>query len=181
MAGSPWFWVLAAVLLATSAAASGSYRRLALRLRSAAVRRRIVSLPPGRDLRPEPALGRADVSWLAYPAAVWVAASPWIWDYDHLADAVTTDLVTAGCVVLLALGAIVFPALWALEALAGLWLVTAPWLVGYGDANGPVGLSDSAAGVVVAAAALAGLTAAARSLRPGGTGAIGRVRSRGGG
>jgi len=177
VAASPWFWFTVVVLAAASAAASGAYRRLALRVRRAAVRRGLVSLPPGRALRPEPALGAADVSWLAYPAAAWVLVGPWAWSYDGLAEAVATDLVTGSCVILIALAAIVFPGLWALGALAGLWLVTAPWVVGYGDANGPVGLSDSAAGLVVVVAALSGLTAGARSLGPGGPGGIGRVRS----
>jgi SPW repeat-containing protein len=181
MASSPWFWALGLVLLVAAAASSGSYARLSLRARRWGVRRGLVSLPPGRDLRPEPALGRADISWLSYPAAAWVIASPWTWSYDGVAGAIATDVVTGSCVALIALGAIFFPALWALEALAGLWLVTAPWVVGYGDANGPVGLSDSATGVLVAATALSGLVSASRSLRSGMSGGIGRARSRGDG
>jgi hypothetical protein len=144
-------------------------------MRRAAVERGWVSLPPGRDLRADPA-GGVDLSWLAFVIAAWVAIGPWAWGYDDVGDGVTTDLVSAACVALLASGAILLPSLWAIEVLAGLWLVTAPWLVGYGDANGPVGLSDSFAGVVLIVAALSGLTAASRSLRPGSRGAIGRVR-----
>jgi hypothetical protein len=56
-------------------------------------------------------------------------------------------------------------------------LVVAPWLVGYGDHDGPVGLSDVAAGVVIFAVAVASLSAAQRALRPSpGAGAIGRLR-----
>jgi hypothetical protein len=178
VAESPWFWLAAVAVLGVAAAASGPYRRLALRVRRAAVRRGAVSLPPGRDLRADPVGGAPDLSWLAYLVALWVAVGPWTWGYDDVAGAVTTDLVTGGCVALLALGAILLPALWALETLAGLWLVTAPWVVGYGDANGPVGLSDSLAGVVLIVAALSGLGAASRSLRPGSPGALGRTRSR---
>jgi hypothetical protein len=76
----------------------------------------------------------------------------------------------------LTLAAIVFPALWALHLFAGLWLVIAPWLVGYGDADGPVGLSDTIAGILICVIAIASLAASQRALRQGQTGAIGRIQ-----
>jgi hypothetical protein len=80
-------------------------------------------------------------------------------------------------VLVLAFGGIVFPALWAFELLAGAWLLVAPWLVGYGDDNGPVGLSDTTCGVLLAIVSISALSAAERRLRPG-AGGIGRLPPR---
>jgi hypothetical protein len=57
-----------------------------------------------------------------------------------------------------------------------MWLVLAPWIVGYGDEGGPVGLSDTFAGVIIAALALAALAAAAKRIVPGEPMPVGRVR-----
>jgi SPW repeat-containing protein len=177
LAGQWWFWALAATLLLAAAVSSRRYRALVAKLRSEALRRGLVQLPPGRRLDRAPA-GRSDLSWLGLLAGLWVMLAPWIWGYDDVEGAITTDLVTGAVVIALALGAIVFPALAALNALAGLWLVTAPWLVGYGDANGPVGLSDSLTGVLLCIVAVASLSASERALRPGEGRAIGRIRPR---
>ncbi len=177
MSDGPMSLVLAAGALFAAFASSRAYRRNALRLRRAAVRRGIVSLPPGRALRAERPTALGDLSWLALAAAIWVAASPWTFDYHAAEGAVVSDVVSSASIALLALAAAVFPSLWALAALVGTWLVVAPWIVGYGDANGPVGISDSVAGVLVVVASLSGMAAASRSLRAGGGGA-GRVRGR---
>jgi hypothetical protein len=172
-----WLWLLAAAALAAAVALSGRYRALVWKARRAAVRRGLIELPPGRALRP-PAQGFwSDLSWLAFPIAVWVGLGPWIWGYDDVAGGVTADVVTAAALAALAAGAILFPALWALGLVAGLWLVIAPWLVGYGDEGGAVGLSDSIAGVVVCAVSIAALAGAERRLvSGGGPGTIGRIR-----
>jgi hypothetical protein len=60
--------------------------------------------------------------------------------------------------------------------LAGLWLVVAPWIVGYGDEGGPVGLSDTLAGVMIAALGIAALTSATRRIASGAPMPVGRVR-----
>jgi hypothetical protein len=104
---------------------------------------------------------------------------PWTWGYDDDAGAIATDVVTGGLVIVIALFAIVFPGLWALEMIAGLWLVVAPWLVGYGDANGPVGLSDTIAGLLIFAVSIAALSSAQRALRSSpGSKAIGTLGRR---
>jgi hypothetical protein len=174
LAGHWWFWVLAVSLGACSLALSRGYPALVLRVRRFALRRGLVSVGAGQALRAPRSAGR-DPSWLVFPLALWLGASPWIWGYDGEPGAIASDLITAALVLLVALAAIVFPALWALETLAGLWLVVAPWLVGFGDANGPVGLSDVACGVLLTAIALAALVAAERQLTRG-SGAVGRLR-----
>jgi hypothetical protein len=169
-----WFWVLVAALGAGSIAFSRRYPALVLRVRRLAIRRRLISLGAGQALRAPSSAGH-DPSWLVFPLALWLGASPWIWGYDGEPGAIASDLITAAAVLLLGLAAIVFPALWALEMLAGLWLVVAPWIVGFGDANGPVGLSDVACGLLLVAAAIAALVTAERQLGRG-SGAIGRLR-----
>jgi hypothetical protein len=169
-----WFWVLAAALGACSLALSRRYPALVLRARRLALRRGLIAVGPGQALRAPSSAGR-DPSWLVFPLALWLAASPWIWGYDGEPGAIASDLVTAAAVLLLGLGAIVLPALWALETFAGLWLVVAPWIVGFGDANGPVGLSDVSCGVLLVTVALAALVAAERQIARG-SGAIGRLR-----
>jgi hypothetical protein len=169
-----WFWVLAGALAACSLSLARRYPALVLRARRMALRRGLVTVGAGQALRAPSSAGH-DPSWLVFPIALWLAASPWIWGYDGEPGAIASDLVTAAAVLLLGLAAIVFPALWALETLAGTWLVVAPWLVGFGDANGPVGLSDVACGVLLVAVAIAALVAAERQLARG-SGAIGRLR-----
>jgi hypothetical protein len=169
-----WFWVLAASFVACSLALSRRYPALVLRARRMALRRGLVAVGSGQALRAPSSAGH-DPSWLVFPIALWLGASPWIWGYDGEPGAIASDLVTAVAVLLLGLAAIVFPALWALETLAGLWLVVAPWLVGFGDTNGPVGLSDVACGVLLVTVAVAALVAAERQLTRG-SGAIGRLR-----
>jgi hypothetical protein len=169
-----WFWVIAAALAACSLALSRRYPELVVRVRRMALRRGLLTLGPGQSLRPPSSAGR-DPSWLVFPIALWVGASPWIWGYDGEPGAIACDVITAGVVLVLGLGAIVLPALLALETLAGLWLVVAPWIVGFGDANGPVGLSDVVCGLLLAAVAVAALNTAERHVVRGG-GAIGRLR-----
>jgi SPW repeat len=152
------------------------YRALTARLRSAAVQRGLVSLPPGHKLDQRPRGFWSDLSWLALLTGSWVVASPWILGYQDADGAVATDVITGSVVIVLTVAAIVFPALWALHLFAGMWLVIAPWLVGYGNANGPVGLSDTIAGILICAIAIASLAASQRALRAGQTGAIGRIR-----
>jgi SPW repeat-containing protein len=172
-----WFWVLVAAALAAGFTFSGRYRALAATARRGAVRRGLVALRPGQALRRPSGGFPDDLSWLMFPAGAWVVVGPWTWGYDGADGAIATDVVTGALVIVIALAAIVFPALWTLEMVAGLWLVLAPWLVGYGDANGAVGLSDMVAGVLIFTLAIAALSAAQRALRPSpGAGAIGRLR-----
>ena len=53
-----------------------------------------------------------------------------------------------------------------------------PSIVGYGDVNGPVGLSDTIAGIVICAVAIISLATSQRALRPGDSRAIGRIHPR---
>jgi hypothetical protein len=177
LADNWWFWVLVAVALALTVALSGRYRSLASAARRSAVRRGLVELPRGQALRQPSGSFWDDLSWVAPLAGVWVVLGPWTWGYDGAGGAIETDVLSGGLVIVVALAAIVFPALWTLEMIGGLWLVLAPWLVGYGNENGPVGLSDAIAGVVIFAVAIAALAAAQRALRPssGGT-AFGTLR-----
>ncbi len=134
-------------------------------------------MPPGTGLVRRSQSVWRDPSWLTLPIAGWVAASPWIWGYDDVSGAIATDVVTGAAVGLAAIASLAFPAFMALEVIAGLWLVTAPWIVGYGNEGGPVGLSDTVAGVLLAIVAIGGLAAAERQVGPGqGSGGIGRLR-----
>ena len=110
---------------------------------------------------------------------LWICASPWIWGYDDVDGAIATDVVTGGRDRDRVAAGVLFPALLALNVLAGLWLTTAPWLVGYGTEGGAVGLSDAIAGVVTCALALRGLSAATSRLRAAQPGPIGRIPGRG--
>jgi hypothetical protein len=87
-------------------------------------------------------------------------------------------VVTGAAIAVVSLAAVVFPAVAALNVLAGLWLTTAPWLVGFGTDSGPVGLSDTLAGLATSALALLGMTAATRRMRSAEPGPIGRVPRR---
>jgi hypothetical protein len=178
LAGRWWFWPLTAIAVACAGLLARSYPGLVLRVRRRALEKGLVRLGPGQRLASRPT--RGDLSWLALPAAVWIAAGPWIWGYDDAPGAVGADIATAAAVLTVALAAIVFPALLSLELVAGLWLVLAPWLVGYGDNGGPVGLSDVSAGLVVCAAALTGLAAAERQAPSARGGGVGRLPRRGG-
>jgi hypothetical protein len=79
-------------------------------------------------------------------------------------------------VIVLTAAGILFPVFNALTVLAGTWLVLAPWIVGYGDSGGPVGLSDAIAGLLISALAISSLSAAAKRVVPGESMPIGRVR-----
>ena len=70
------------------------------------------------------------------------------------------------------------PALGALNVLAGLLAVTAPWLVGYGTHGGPVGLSDTLAGILIGGRSLRRLAVAARGGAAPARGRCGRIRGR---
>jgi hypothetical protein len=124
--------------------------------------------------------GRWSEPWLPGVAVgLWVCAGPWVWGYDDVEGAIATDVLTGAAIAVVFLAGIPFPALLSLNVLAGLWLVTAPWLVGFGTAGGPVGLSDTVAGVVTCALALRGLSAATRRLRVARPGPVGRMPRRG--
>jgi hypothetical protein len=118
--------------------------------------------------------------WTAMACLVglWVCAGPWIWGYEDVDGAIAADVGTGTAIALVALAGTAIPALLALNVLAGLWLVTAPWLVGYGTHSGPVGLSDTAAGLATCALALGAMTAATRRSRTAEPGPIGRVPRR---
>jgi hypothetical protein len=170
-----WFWALVAVALVPVVALARRWDEVVLRTRRWAVARGLVSLAPGQALS-----GSAhvrDPSWLAIPIAVWVGAGPWIWGYDDSPGAVASAIATAAVVLALALGGVVFPALWAVELLAAAWLTIAPWLIGYGTESGPVGLSDTACGVLLLIVSLGALSAAERRLRAH-AGGVGRLPRR---
>ncbi len=171
-----WFWALIGALLAAALLRSGSYRALAARIRAVALERRLVE--PGAGGRIDTRAGGfgSDLSWLSLLLGAWVAASPWIWGYDDVAGAVAADLVAGGAVIVLTVLGIAFPPLNALTVMAGLWLVLSPWVVGYGDEGGPVGLSDTVAGVAIAALGLAAMTAAGNRITPGAEMPIGRIQ-----
>jgi hypothetical protein len=118
---------------------------------------------------------------LACLVGLWVCASPWIWDYEDVDGAVATDVVTGAAIAVVSLVGAAFPPLLAVNVLAGLWLTTAPWLVGFGTESGPVGLSDTLAGIATCALALRGMSAATRRLRAAEPGPIGKIPRRGGG
>jgi hypothetical protein len=172
-----WFWVLVALLLGTAALGSGRYRALVARARARALERRLVEPGAGRRIDTRPGGFWSEVSWLSILLGAWVAASPWIWGYDDVHGAVAADVVTGAAVVALTVAGIVFPPLNALTITAGLWLVLAPWIVGYGDEGGPVGLSDTLAGVLIAALGVAALAAASKRIVPGEPMPIGRIRT----
>jgi hypothetical protein len=171
-----WFWALSAVLVALASLGSARYRGLAAKAREVALERRLVEPGSGRRIDTRPGGFWSDLSWLSLLLGVWVAASPWIWGYDDVRGAVAADAVTGTAVVVITLAGVVFPPLNALTLVAGLWLVLAPWIVGYGDEGGPVGLSDTLAGLVIAALGVAALSAAAKRIAPGAPMPIGRVR-----
>ena len=109
---------------------------------------------------------------------LWVCASPWIWGYAEVDHAIATNAVTGCAIAAVALASRASPALGALNVLAGLWLVTAPWLVGYGTHGGPVGLSDTLAGILVGGLSLRRLAVAARRAEAPAPGPVGRIRGR---
>jgi hypothetical protein len=175
LAGRWWFWAIVAALAGAMIAFGRRYPELAARARRAAVERGLVSMPSGQRLG-STAGGFPDLSWLALPVALWVIAAPWIWGYEDASGAIATDVATGAVVVMVALAAVVFPALFSLVLVAGLWLVLAPWIVGYGDANGPVGLNDVVAGILLCVPAVSGLAAAERQALTSRGGGTGRVR-----
>ena len=87
--------------------------------------------------------------------------------------------MTGAAIAIMSLAGVVFPALLALNVLAGLWLTTAPWLVGYGTEGGAGGAQRHAGGLVTCALALRGMTAATSRLRAAQPGPIGRIPRRG--
>src|SRR5688500_2302691 len=153
-----WFWAAVAAAAAAVVAAEPAYRRMTARARESALRRRLLEPGPATRLSTEPGPRWSEASLPLLVIAAWVVASPWIWGYADVEGAIACDTVTGGLVALFSAASVVFPALLALNLLAGLWLVTAPWLVGFGTEGGPVGLSDVIAGVVICALALHGLT-----------------------
>ena len=176
-----WFWAVVACVVAFGALGSARYRDWAAHLRARALARRLVEPGTGRRIDTRPGGLWSDTSWLLMLLGAWVAGSPWIWGYDGVHGAIAADVITGAAVIALSAAGIVLPPFNALTVLAGLWLVLAPWLVGYGDEGGPVGLSDTIAGVMIAALALAALAAAAKRVVPGEPMPIGRVRGGAGG
>jgi hypothetical protein len=171
-----WFWALTALVVALVVRTEPRWRRAAAAVRARALRRRIVAEGAGAAVEQREAGPWSEVWLPGFAVGLWVCAGPWIWGYDDVDGAIVADVVTGGAIAALSIAGVVFPALLALNVLAGLWLVTAPWLVGYGDHGGPVGLSDSVAGVVTCALALRGITVATRRLRAAAPGPIGRVQ-----
>ena len=171
-----WFWALVAGVILAGIAVEPAYRRTVAGLRESALRRRIVEPGPGERVETRPGRRGSEPTLALLGIATWVALSPWIWGYDDVDGAVACDVVTGGAIGVVSAAGAVFPALLALDVLAGMWLVTAPWLVGFGTEGGPVGLSDVIAGIAVCVLALQGMTEAGRRLRAARPGPIGRVR-----
>ena len=173
-----WFWAAVGALAAAIVATEPRWRRAAVGVRAAALGRRLVAEGAGLTFE-RGGEGRWSEPWLpAFVVGVWVCASPWIWGYDDVDGAIAADVVTGAAIAVVSLAGVVFPALLALNVLAGLWLMTAPWLVGFGTESGPVGLSDTFAGLATSVLALRGMTAATRRLRSADPGPIGRVPRR---
>jgi hypothetical protein len=173
-----WFWAAVGALAAAIVATEPRWRTAVAAVRAAALGRRLVAEGAGRTFERG---GEGRLSEPALPAfflGVWVCASPWIWGYDDVDGAIAADVVTGAAIAVVSLAGVVFPALLALNVLAGLWLTTAPWLVGFGTDSGPVGLSDTLAGIAASALALLGMTAATKRLRSAEPGPIGRVPRR---
>ena len=174
-----WFWAIVAAVAVAIVVAEPRWRRAAAAVRAAALRRRLVAEASGAGVDSSPG-GRWSEPWLpAVIVGLWVCASPWIWGYDDVEGAITTDVVTGAAIAVVSAAGVLFPALLALNVLAGLWLTVAPWLVGYGTDPGAAGLSDTVAGLVTCALALRGLTTATRRLRAAQPGPIGRLPRRG--
>jgi hypothetical protein len=171
-----WFWVLAGAAIAGVVVVEPAHRRWAARARESALQRRLVEPGPGARVSTGPGPRWSEVSLPLLVVAAWVVASPWIWGYADVDGAIACDTVTGGIVALLSTASVLFPALLALNLLAGLWLVTAPWLVGFGTEGGAVGVSDVCAGLAICALALRGLTEAGRRLNAAQSSPIGRVR-----
>jgi SPW repeat len=173
-----WFWAAMGALAVAIVATEPRWRSAGAALRAAAVERRLVAGPPGLTIEPG-GEGRLSEPWLpAFLIGVWVCASPWIWGYDDVEGAIAADVVTGAAIALVSLAGVIFPAFLALNVLAGLWLTTAPWLVGFGTDSGPVGLSDTLAGLATIVLALRAMAAATRRLRSAHPGPIGRVPRR---
>src|SRR2546426_12625783 len=126
-----WFWALTALTVAGAALGSRRYRELTAAARRLSLQRGLVEPGQGRRLSLEAGGFWSDLSWLSLLLGIWVGAGPWIWGYDDVEGAVTTDAVTGAAVVVLTIAGIVLPSLSAVNVLAGLWLVAAPWLGGY--------------------------------------------------
>ena len=175
-----WFWTAVGALAAAIVATEPRWRAAAAAVRAAALGRRLVADGAGLTFERGGEGRWSEPSLPAFFLGVWVCASPWIWGYDDVDGAIAADVITGAAIAAVSLASVVFPALLALNVLAGLWLTTAPWLVGFGTDSGAVGLSDSLAGIATSALALAGMTAATRRLRAAEPGPIGRVPRRDG-
>jgi hypothetical protein len=173
-----WFWAAAGGLAVAIVVTEPRWRSAAASARAAAVGGGLVAEGAGLAID-RSGDGRWSEPWLpAFVVGLWVCASPWIWGYDDVDGAIAADLVTGAAIAVVALAGVAFPALLALNVLAGLWLTTAPWLVGFGTDSCPVGLSDTVAGVATSALALRGMSAATRRLRSAEPGPVGRVPGR---
>jgi hypothetical protein len=174
-----WSWAILAGAAVALLLTEPRWRAAAVAMRAGALRRRLVDEGAGMTVDGGPG-ERWSEPWLPGVAVgLWVCAGPWVWGYDDVEGAIATDVLTGAAIAVVFLAGIPFPALLSLNVLAGLWLVTAPWLVGFGTAGGPVGLSDTVAGVVTCALALRGLSAATRRLRVARPGPVGRMPRRG--
>jgi hypothetical protein len=173
-----WFWAAVGALAAAVVATEPRWRTAAAAVRAAARGRRLVAAGAGLAFERGGEGRLSEPSLPGFLLGLWVCASPWIWGYDDVDGAVSADVITGAVIAAVSLAGVVFPALLALNVLAGLWLTTAPWLVGFGMDSGPVGLSDTLAGIAASALALLGMTAATRRLRSAEPGPIGRVPRR---
>jgi hypothetical protein len=174
-----WFWAAVAVAAVAILLTESRWRRAAVALRGGALRRRLVEEGAGMTFDSGPGARWSEIWLPAMLVGLWVCGSPWIWGYDDIDGAIATDVVTGAVIAAVSIAGVVFPALLSLNLLAGLWLTTAPWLVGFGTEGGPVGLSDTIAGVVTCGLALRGMNAATKRLRAAQPGAVGRMPRRG--
>ena len=157
-----WYWAARGRRSCSAAAVfSGRYRAVAARARAAALRRGLVELPPGRTLDRRPRGFWSDLSLARAIGGHLGDPLPGARGYHDVSGAITTDVVT-GAVVALSLAARLSGPVGGQPA--GRAVARDGSLDrGLRDATrGPVGLSDTIAGIVVCAVALAGLSAARR-------------------
>jgi hypothetical protein len=86
---------------------------------------------------------------------IWVIVSPWALGFEGSSMAMSNAVIVGLALVAAALGAAFVPRAWEewTEAALGLWLVVAPWILGFSAIRDAM-LSTTIAGLVVLALAL---------------------------
>src|SRR5688500_1217530 len=123
-----WFWAGSGAFAAAILATEPRWRTAVAGVRGAALRRRLVTEGAGLTVDRGGEGRWSEPSVPAFLVGVWVCASPWIWGYGDVEGATAADVITGAAIAAVSLAGVIFPALLALNVLAGLWLMTAPWL-----------------------------------------------------